>query len=316
MTAFQLLIKATQPRSLFLGFCTAVAGWGAAALHGNFELLPAILCLLFALFAQAGANIFHRYRDCLNDSAENVDAGLYEYDSRESSMRVLKEGWDASIMIVAILGLAIMNMAGWWPIVVGAILVLFLVISNYGMRPFSRAPLYPLMTFLAFGPVGVIGTSLVQSQHSAIGFSFLNWFDIRPAVIMGIIFGCMSVNVHILYLFRALPNDLRHKRESFVIHYGRRASRIVFFLLGVCFLAVALRASVTDPSPYNWVFMIFPVMSFTVNCYCAWKMKTTDTLTLRNLQWLYITFMVINVIGEFILMSVFGLDNEFPHQFF
>ena len=192
VTAFQILIKAAGLRTLWLGIASVVAGTAAAVAHGNLQPFPALACLLFAIFAQCASNVMHRYYDAKNGYGENEENNIVYADDIDRPLTyILKEGIQVFSILTATAGLAVLSMAGWWTILFAAFIAIIVVISNTGPHPLCRSVFYPVATFLIFGPIAVVGTAFVQSQHEAL--ALFSWWDLMPALILGMITGMMAV---------------------------------------------------------------------------------------------------------------------------
>lgn len=241
MTAFQIVMKAASLRTTWLGVASVLAGTAAAAAHGNAEPLPAMICLLFVFFAQCTSNIIHRYYNELRGEGENrADSTLRCDDVNRPITFILSEGIKIFGVLTAMTSLVILSMAGWW--VLGAAALIGLVIwgDNAGKKPFSRSPFYPISTFIIFGPIGVTGTALVQSQRTS-EHLFCYW-DIGPAIVFSIITGLMAMNSHIMFGLCNRRNNIRNSSTTFYGRYGTAASICVTTTATLIYTAVGLWA--------------------------------------------------------------------------
>lgn len=265
MTIFKVLSKSINPESLLIGVSTVLAGSAAAGLHGNLEILPAILCMLFAVFAQMASNLAHRYMDECTNSGENIDdkiSGVSE--SGIPTKIILKEGFISVMLITIMIGCAIATMTGWWAFVLGLIIFLIGWVTNAGPM-LVRTPWSLLSTFLLFGPIGVIGTSLVQSLHEAT--DPLGWYDLSPAIYIGCVMGFMTANCHIVYNFASYHADRRNSKRTFSIAFGRKAARILFIINGLAAFFLMLSMCL-NLKPEKWgLDMIAPSISLLINIY-------------------------------------------------
>ena len=241
MTAFQIVMKAASLRTAWLGVASVLAGTAAAAAHGNMEPLPAIICLLFAFFAQCTSNIIHKYQRELRISGNNSADRIQTYDDVDRPLTyILSEGIKISGVLTAMTGLVILSIAGWWTLGAAALIGLVIWVDNAGKTPFSRSPFYPLSTFLIFGPIGVTGTTLVQSQRTA-EHIFCSW-DIEPAIIFGIITGLMAMNTHIMFSLSHRRGNNGDNNAAFHGRYGATASVCVTTTATLAYTALALWA--------------------------------------------------------------------------
>lgn len=313
MTLFQILSKSINPESLLMGIATVLAGTAAAGLHGNLEILPAILCMLFAVFAQGASNLAHRYMDECTNSGENIDdkiSGVSE--SGIPTKIILKKGFISVMLITIMIGCAIATMTGWWAFVLGLIIFLIGWVTNAGPM-LVRTPWSLLSTFLLFGPIGVIGTSLVQSLHEAT--DPLGWYDLSPAIYIGCVMGFMTANCHIVYNFASYHADRRNSKRTFSIAFGRKAARILFIInvLAAFFLMLSMCLNL---KPEKWgLDMIVPSISLLINIYIWWHLKSTS----RNLATRLIDLSIFKLVILSGLTLIFFLvtgDPDDSHMIF
>lgn len=314
MTIGQILYKASNPPTLVLGISTALAGTGAAAVHGNLEVIPAIFCLLFAFFAEVAANLCHRYYDARYGFGENDTDKLYQTDSHKEVSLIIQGGMIAATILAAMSGLALMTMAGWWTLVVAILLLMVVVICNIGPRPVNRTPAYLIATFVTFGPLGVVATTMMQSQHYA--KTLLNWFDLGPAVYMGLCIGFLAVNVHLMHNYRSVADDRRNGKSTFTALFGRRASRILYFINGLLFVVIAVGSSILEDYPDWKIYSALPILSFTVNCYVAWRMTKKREVEINRLLRVTDLNLLLFSLLALVELIILGLPDDSTTTFF
>ena len=265
MTLFNVITKSINAESLLMGMATVFAGTAAAGLHGNLEVLPAILCLLFAIFSQGASNLAHRYMDECTNSGENIDDDISGTGESGFPTRViLKEGFISLTLLAMMIGCSLATMTGWWAFALGILIFIIGWFTNAGPM-LVRTPWSLVSTFLLFGPIGVMGTSLVQSLHEAT--DPLGWYDLSPAIYLSGVMGLMAVNCHITYNFATYHNDIRNDKKTFSIVFGRKAARILFIANGLLWLGLMLAMCLTL-HPERWgLDMIAPAISLVINIY-------------------------------------------------
>lgn len=314
MTFTQVFLKAANLRTLYMGCASVLAGTAAAAVRGNLEVLPGVLCLVFGIFAQLTSNISHFYFRERFEYHEHLSDFFESAKERRTYMPMLVEAMRASAIMAGMAGLVILSISGWWTIIVALIIILMFVIFNIGHHPLSRTSLSIIGTFLMFGPICVIGTSLVQSARST--EHLLNWYDIAPAVYMSIFIGFMAVNEQLLYDYRAFIDDRRHNRGTMTVRHGREKTRTLFFINGVLFFAVGIGSIFVEDYDYAHYYVILPTLSFIVNCYVAYKMKNKDKVELLRLQRICNITIVLFALLSLILLIILGSPNEGVYTIF
>lgn len=306
MNAIQIAIKAAGLDTLWLGVASVFGGMAAAAAHGNVEVLPSVLCFIFVIFGQMACNIMHRYFDEKNGYGENRADGLPKTDEAGNSILfILREAIKTYSIIALTSGLAILSIAGWWTLIVAALLAVAIVACNLGKHPFSRNPFYFIATFFIFGPIGVIGSELVQSQQESA--HIFNWWDMQPAIDMSVSIGMMAVACHAAYGIRQMENDRKNNRRSFAIIFGKKAS---LRLIAVCTLIFGIMNvfGPIDSGLRKWYLCIpVSIISMAINFRQIFEMaKGRDR---DAMKWLVFSI-VFFAVGSFIILLFIG----YPHN--
>lgn len=254
MPSFKVLKSALFPVSLLLGTGSVLAGCAAAVVHGNLEVLAAILCLFFVWAAQLGSNVGHRFYDYKNGNIRRITTIPGEYVGSGfagiTTYTLLKETTYALSVLATMFGIALASFAGWWAFFFGIIIAFVAYLNNFSPFPIVRTPAGPVVTFLLFGPMCVIGTCLIQSQDGA--EMILNWFDLEPAVYIGLAMGFLAANVHLCYLYMTYPFDIDTGVRTLLTRYGNKGVVPLFIvntLLGTFFLGM-LAVDITFSCPW------------------------------------------------------------------
>lgn len=298
MTAVEIVLKAASLRTLWLGVASVTAGTAAAAAHGNVEIIPAMLCLLFVVFGQATSNVVHRYFDEKYGLGENGEEGIYAAEDIDHPLSyILLEGVKIFGVLTAMVGLAILSMFGLWTLVVAILLAIIAFVNNAGRSAFSRSPFYPLATFFIFGPLAVIGTELAQSQR--ISGDMISWWDIGPAVVFSLVIGLMAMNSHILYGAFHRRTNRRSMRTTFYGRYGRKGAMAVLTVSTLLYSSIAFWAPASMSLHPWWIFLPVAVLSMLFSLFIiffmlrpgTWKMAWN--LSLVNIMFVAVSCLVI-----------------------
>ncbi len=303
MTAVQIILKAAGLRTLWLSVASVAMGTAAAAAHGSLDPIAAMACLLFAVFAQCTSNVIHRYYDDKHNYGENRDDNMYCEDIDRPVSYILKEGIQIFSILTATAGLAVLSMAGWWALIIAALIVFFALINNIGPYPLSRSVLYPIATFFIFGPIAVIGTELVQSK--AVYEDIFTWWNLEPAIIMSVMLSLMASNCHIIYAIFHLRRNALTSRTTFFGRYGKTGATIVLVLSTIIYCGIGLIAPfeleiVTEYFIYLPVPVLSMLLSFVTihyartpgKCLLAWRMSLVNIVVVALL-----TLIVFCIIG-------------------
>ena len=151
-------------RTLPVSVAGVIAAWGLASLYGASRLLPALLCLAFAVLAQIASNFaneYYDYRDGLDrPGREGPRRGVTEGDITPRAMLVATF---ATLGVACCIGLSLIAFGGWWLLIVGAVTALGALAYSAGPYPLSRHALGEVAVVVFFGIVPVNLTFYLQT---------------------------------------------------------------------------------------------------------------------------------------------------------
>ena len=216
-------ILACRPKTLAAGSVPVLVASGLAAHFGQFNLIPAILCLIFALLAQIASNFSNDYFDFIKKTDD---------ENRLGPARAVASGWiDPKKMIygtfvvialACLFGLGLVYYGGWEMIVVGVVCVVSLLAYTAGPWPLAYHGLGDLFVLVFFGFVAVVFSFFVQTQT----FHFL-------AFVAGAIVGLAAVNILIINNYRDRETDkVSHKNTTIVI-FGEAFGKWIYLINGI-----------------------------------------------------------------------------------
>lgn len=240
-------IEAMRLRTLPASVAGVVAGCGCAAAVGAFRIIPAMICLMFAILAQITSNFANEYYDFKGGldrkGREGFRRGVTEGDI---SPRAMKHATFITLALACVTGLSLLMYGSLWLIPVGVIIAIFALAYSTGPYPLSHHGLGDVAVIIFFGLVPVTLTCYVQAGAEA-AFSPRVWC-IATAI------GMMTANILIVNNYRDADDDRAVGKRTTVVIFGRRCMRIVYLLL--FWGATALTAAVTMGSlaPVWWIF--------------------------------------------------------------
>lgn len=221
-------LLATRPKTLPAGFIPVIAA-SALAYHKNgFQLIPSLLCLLFAVFAQIASNFSNDYFDYIKET---------DNENRLGPARAVASGWIKPkqmllgtilvIILASLSGLGLIFYGGFTLILVGIACFISLLAYTGGPFPLAYHGLGDLFVFIFFGLVAVVFTFFVQT----------NSYDIN-AFLLGSIIGFASINILVVNNFRDRETDKSSNKKTSIVLFGEQFGKIFYLTNG--FLAVAL----------------------------------------------------------------------------
>lgn len=224
---------AARPKTL-TGAAAPVMVALAAAMHeyGHIYLLPATLCLLFALLMQTDANLVNDYFDCIH----GVDG-----EERLGPERACSQGWitlqamrigiGVTTLLACLVGLPLVIWGGWECIIVGLACVLFCFLYT---TLFSRIAMGDILVVLFFGIIPVSYTFYFQSSYTSIAHIPSGvWF---LSLAQGLITDCLLL----VNNFRDRDTDAKADKTTLVTLIGPSATLHLYNFIGLLSIVVAI----------------------------------------------------------------------------
>ncbi len=247
-TELRAWLLASRPKTLLAAVTPVLLGSTLAHEQSGFALIPAIICLAFALLMQIGTNFANDYID----HAKGSDS-----PERMGPARAVASGWisakrmrNATVIVFLcglLLGLALIPYGGWGLLPLG----LFCIIAAYaytgGPYPLAYHGLGDVFVVLFFGLVAVIGTIYVQTGWPP----FSSWL---LALALGLVINnLLAINNH-----RDYEDDLKANKLTLIARYGRRFGERLYVLSLAVAIGLTLWASFLLDRPVL-VFSLLPL---------------------------------------------------------
>lgn len=221
-------IEAMRLRTLPVSLAGVIMAWGFCALYDNFNLIPAILCLLFALLAQIASNFANEYYDFKSGldrkGREGPRRGVTEGDITPGAMKAATYG---TLALACVIGCSLIYYGGWWLLPIGIFIALGVMAYSTGPYPLSHHGLGEVAVLFFFGIIPVTLTYYVQS---------LQWS--LDVLLASISIGLMGANVLIVNNYRDHDDDKEVGKRTLAVIFGRRAVSNLYLFNG--YIAIAL----------------------------------------------------------------------------
>lgn len=221
-------ILAARPKTLtgaavpvMIGIACAVAMYGWCGIR----VVPAVLCMLFALIMQVDANFVNDYFDFMKGTDD---------EQRLGPKRACEQGWiTASAMrsglfvttlLACIVGLPLVYYGGWEMIMVGLACVVFCFLYTIS---FSYIGLGDLLVLVFFGIVPVCMTYWLTAPPTALtSIPF-------AVVLMSIACGLIIDTLLVVNNYRDIDNDRRAGKLTLIVRIGERGGLVLYLMLGL-----------------------------------------------------------------------------------
>jgi len=241
MKTIRYWIEAMRLRTLPVSLAGVVAAAGLAIWQGTFQIVPTLLCLLFATLAQIASNFANEYYD--------FRAGL-DAPGRDGPRRGVTEGditpramLTATYMTLAaacVTGLALLAWGGPWLIAAGVLVALGVVAYSTGPFPLSHNGLGEIAVIFFFGIIPVNLTCYLQSG--------ILWTPLIFTTSISI--GLMGANVLIVNNYRDADADRAVGKKTLAVIWGRPVVRMIYLFNGIA--AIALMWPLWADMPALW----------------------------------------------------------------
>lgn len=240
-------IHASRPKTLPAAASPVIAA-GALAYHdGVFQIIPATLCLCFALLIQIATNFANDAFD-FKKGADNAD--------RVGPSRAVASGWISYrsmlgatfgvIGLAFLCGVPLIHYGGWHLIAVGLASAACALLYTAGPFSLAYTGLADGFVMIFFGWVAVMFTYFLQAgSHSF------------QAFLLGTSAGALSMNLLLVNNYRDYANDLKAGKKTTVVRFGQQWGRMQYALT----LSLAGLASLMLARNHNDPVLTIPLLA-------------------------------------------------------
>lgn len=231
-------IEAMRLRTLPVSISGVLAGISCALVMGCFKVVPAVLCLLFAMLAQIASNFGNEYYDYKKGvdkkGREGFRRGVTEGDISPAAM---KYATYCTLLAAAVVGCLMLFYGNWWMIPVGICIGLFALAYSAGPYPLSHHGLGDVAVVIFFGVVPVTLTCYLQQG---------SWDGLGCSLPLSVAIGMMAANVLIVNNYRDKDDDEAVGKKTTVVIFGRKAMGKAYLLSGITASLIAAAVFVAN----------------------------------------------------------------------
>lgn len=221
-------ILAARPKTLtgaavpvMIGIACAVAMYGWCGIR----VVPAVLCMLFALIMQVDANFVNDYFDFMKGTDDEQRLGPKRACAQGwITASAMRRGLFVTTLLACIVGLPLVYYGGWEMIMVGLACVVFCFLYTIS---FSYIGLGDLLVLVFFGIVPVCMTYWLTAPPTALtSIPF-------AVVLMSIACGLIIDTLLVVNNYRDIDNDRRAGKLTLIVRIGERGGLILYLMLGL-----------------------------------------------------------------------------------
>ena len=214
---------AARPKTLTGAAIPVMLGCALAYPYGHFNIVPAILCFLFAFLMQIDANFINDLFDFLKGTDREDRLGPERACAQGwISPKAMKAGIGVTTVLAGITGLSLLNFGGWELIPVGIACIVFAFLYTAGPYPLAYHGWGDVLVLIFFGfvPVGCTYYVMAHSWNTSV-------------TIASIACGLIIDTLLMINNFRDREQDAVSGKKTIVVRLGARAGLILYFLLGL-----------------------------------------------------------------------------------
>ena len=231
-------LLAARPKTLtgaavpvMIGIAAAVQVYGSAGIR----VVPAILCMLFALTMQIDANFVNDYFDFMKGTDDERRLGPKRACAQGwITAPAMRRGLLATTLLACAVGLPLVYYGGWEMIMVGLACVVFCFLYTIS---FSYLGLGDVLVLVFFGIVPVCMTYWLTAPPTALMTIPLG------VVLMSVACGLVIDTLLIINNYRDIDNDGRAGKRTLIVRIGARAGRLLYLFIGVAAVLVNVLAT-------------------------------------------------------------------------
>ena len=262
MSAFKIWLEATRPKTLPAAVAPVLLGSAMAYANESFNVVAAVICLLFALLIQIGTNFANDYLDGIRGTDTEERLG----PQRAVAAGLIAPGLmkTATIAVLAVgfcVGLALIPFGGWWLLGIGLASVTCAWLYTGGPYPFAYNGLGDVFVVLFFGLIAVGCTYYVQALTIPL-----------DVVLLGLGCGLLVNNILVVNNYRDIAEDKQANKRTLVVLLGRNFALYQYVASSAIAGAVLLWLTQEDRG-YVVLLGLFPV---------AWSLRLAAQLPLAK----------------------------------
>ena len=221
-------ILAARPKTLtgaavpvMIGIACAVAMYGWCGIR----VVPAVLCMLFALIMQVDANFINDYFDFMKGTDDEQRLGPKRACAQGwITASAMRSGLFVTTLLACIVGLPLVYYGGWEMIMVGLACVVFCFLYTIS---FSYIGLGDLLVLVFFGIVPVCMTYWLTAPPTAL--TSIPFAVVLMSIACGLILDTLLVENN----YRDIENDRRAGKLTLIVRIGERGGLVLYLMLGL-----------------------------------------------------------------------------------
>lgn len=228
-------LLAARPKTLAGAATPVLLGCALAYSDGWFQVIPALLCFLFAFLMQIDANFINDFFDYLKGSDREDRLGPERACAQGwITLNAMKRGIALTTMTACLTGFFLLFYGGLEMIPVGLLCVLFAFLYTAGPYPLAYHGWGDVLVILFFGFIPVGGTYYVMCHD-------WTWDVTIASLACGFIIDTLLM----VNNYRDREQDAKSGKKTIVVRWGEKAGRWLYLWLGLAAAGFCLLFALT-----------------------------------------------------------------------
>lgn len=235
VNSFKAWVLASRPKTLsgaavpvLIGIASAVCMYG----WDGIRVVPAVLCMLFALVMQVDANFVNDYFDFMKGTDDETRLGPKRACAQGwITAAAMRRGLLITTLLACAVGLPLIAYGGWEMILVGLACVVFCFLYTIS---FSYLGLGDVLVLVFFGLVPVCMTYWLVAPPTPLMSIPL------PVIVLSIACGLIIDTLLVVNNYRDIDNDRRAGKRTLIVRIGERGGLLLYMLLGLAGTILAI----------------------------------------------------------------------------
>jgi len=257
---FKSWVLASRPKTLPAAISPIIIGSSIAYHDNKFNFIAAFIALICSLLIQIGTNFVNDLFDHLNGSDGKERVGpTRALSSGLVSIPEMKFAIFITFGVTFVLGLYLVNLAGWPILIVGVLSITSGYAYTAGPYPLAYNGLGDIFVFVFFGVVATVGTYYVQTLQLT-----------ELIFIAAVPVGLLITNILIVNNYRDVDEDRLSNKQTLAVKFGKSFSLIQYLIQ--LLIAYAVPVFIYFNYEFSWVILL-PIVTLPLGLY-LFKMLT------------------------------------------
>ena len=223
-------VLASRPKTLPAAVAPVLIGTSVAYYDNKINFIAAFIALICSLLIQIGTNFVNDLYDHLKGSDSEDRVGPERaLATGIISINEMKLAIYLTFGVTFLLGLYLVNLAGWPILLVGILSIASGYAYTAGPYPLAYNGLGDIFVFVFFGVIAVVGTYYVQ----ALQLTEMIFIASIPA-------GTLITNILVVNNYRDIDEDRKNNKNTLAVLFGRKFSQTQYLLQLLAAYAVPL----------------------------------------------------------------------------